>query len=664
MGVPVITLVGETHHSRFGYSFMMNVGLPELCAESWEDYIQKAVELAKDPERIRKYHQTIHRKIALSPVMDRSIYISEIESKYQKIFFDYVNDTEEKKSKFLKNLDKKISKTKKDSELIPLLLQKVSCSEPDFETLLKLGQLYARNENISSQLHAKYWFKKALPMNDENPEVPAYLATVLQQTTDYVESFEMFTEALRRMEKNPDKYDFDDESLEKFFNNFAKICSNIGENEKSTECHQRAFEHSTTLLKRADNFSSILYDQHFTLASSAEIFEKHHQFQTLFNDVKQFETFERDFSLIDGKLEGKIRIGYISPDFRQHVMFPFMFGIFSCHDRSKFEIYAYSLCSKKDEDYFTGLIESNVDKFTRLDRKKLSECARKIHDDHINILFDFSGHTSSGALPILAYKPAPVQISGIGYMATTGLDSVDFFITDENTDPPGMHDEFFSEKLLYMPSQFCYVGRNDLEPSKGTPCKNRDEIWFACFQRYCKITDDMLKAWKEILERVPNSRLLLKSMELGSVSVVERFYNRLESLGFDLDRVMFEPATREYMQRMLDVDIMLDTFPYPGGGTTCDTLYMGVPVVTMYNERRNTRFAYSILKSIGLEELAVENIADYVNRAVALANDVELLDMLHKNLRNMMQNSPIMQHKKFTRTLEEYYIAIAELLSN
>lgn len=678
MGVPLITLVGNTHNSHFGYSFLMNIGLSELCAFSIDEYVAKAVELAQDIPRIRKYHQTIRRKMIQSPVMNRSIYISELESKYQRIYFDWLYDTPGKRSKALKKLDKKIAGTKNPNDLIPLLLQKNSCDEQTFESTLQLGQMYRQNfEGQFGQIHAVYWLQKALSMNDIRPDAPAYLANSLWETTDYVGAYKMISEAARRINAREDRFNINDESMQEFYVHFSKHCTFIGRMEESAEHYLDAFKYAKSIITKAEDISSYLITSHFLDISSEELFQRHKLFQPIFDGIQKFETFGKHFDIRDGIQNGKMRIGYISSDFRQHVMFAFMYGVISTHDRSRFEIYAYSLCKREQEDYFTNLIESNVDHFVRLPgifdqdhlpisqaESNLKKIINRIHDDEIDILFDFVGHTGENPLPIMAFKPAPVQISGVGYMATTALDTIDFFLTDEITDPPGEHDQFFTEKLLYMPSQFCYVGRSDLESSNGAPCKSRGSILFGCFQRYGKITDEVLETWKIILDRVPNSRLLFKAQELIGASLGDLFADRLEKIGFDLDRIMFQPASKEYMQEMLNVDIMLDTYPYPGGGTTCDTLYMGVPVITMYGERRNTRFAYAILKSIGLEELATTNRKDYIERAVALANDWDLLDILHKNLRTMIQKSPIMQHREFTRQLEQYYLAIGEALTN
>ena len=168
----------------------------------------------------------------------------------------------------------------------------------------------------------------------------------------------------------------------------------------------------------------------------------------------------------------------------------------------------------------------------------------------------------------------------------------------------------------------------------------------------------MLAAWREIMERVPESRLLLKNGAYGQRGVVAAAHERMKNLGFDMSRVMFEPATKDYMLRYLDVDIALDTFPWPGGGTTCDALYMGVPVVSYYTARHSTRFTYSLLANIGLADLASERIEDYIETAAALAGDLDLLDALHREMRDRMKTSPVMDQERYIREMEECYHAI------
>lgn len=385
--------------------------------------------------------------------------------------------------------------------------------------------------------------------------------------------------------------------------------------------------------------------------SAQEVYEKSLGYGTLFADVKPYTHRER-------RKKDKIRIGYISGDFRQHVMQYFIWPFLAGYDAEAFEVYVYSL-GKSDQ--YTDFFKTLVTRWRDLSEhaRNMERIAREIHADEVDILFDLAGHTARSGLAALAWKPAPVQLSGLGYMATTGLPAVDYFVTDHYCDPEGNGSEaFYVEKLLRLTSQFCYNGYTHLPTSIGTPARERGYIQFATFNQYGKLQDDILKAWQEIMERVPRARLLLKNSAYGKKHVVQSAYERFRRLGFDMSRVQFEQATRDYMNRYLDVDIALDTFPWPGGGTTCDALYMGVPVVSYYTERHSTRFTYSILANIGLSDLASTRLSDYIETAVALAGNLDLLDALHRELRDRMKASPVMDQAGYIREMEECYRAI------
>ena len=385
--------------------------------------------------------------------------------------------------------------------------------------------------------------------------------------------------------------------------------------------------------------------------SAQEVYEKSLGYGALFADVQPYTHRGR-------RKKDKIRIAYISGDFRQHVMQYFVWPFLAGYDANAFDVYVYSL-GKADQ--YTNFFKTLVTHWRDLSahERDMERIAREIHADKVDILFDLAGHTAGTGLAALAWKPAPLQLSGLGYMATTGLKTVDYFVTDHYCDPAGSGSEaFYVEKLLRLTSQFCYNGYTHLPASTETPARGRGYIQFASFNQYQKFYDPMLRAWQEIMGRVPQSRLLLKNNAYSKPGVVQSAYERLQRLGFDMSRVQFEQATRDYMNRYLDVDIALDTFPWPGGGTTCDALYMGVPVVSYYTERHSTRFTYSLLANIGLSDLASTSLSDYVETAVALAGNLDLLDALHRELRDRMKASPVMDQERYIREMEECYRAI------
>ena len=396
-------------------------------------------------------------------------------------------------------------------------------------------------------------------------------------------------------------------------------------------------------------FDSMLLTSHYLDFSSQDLYELHRLYAREFTTVTPYR-------YTGPYRHKKIRIGYISADFYCHVMFSFLYGFVTCYDHQHFEVTCYHTGDK--EDYNTEFVRSQVDSFVKVAKMPFAEIAQKIHEDEIDVLVDLAGHSSGTGLPVLAWRPAPLQLSGLGYMATTGLSMVDYFITDPIVDPPGQHESCFTERLLYLPSQFSYIGRGDVPAPQPAPSLKRGYIVFGVFNQYRKITNQMLQVWQRIMQRVPGSCLLLKAPAYVSDTLVLEAYQRFQQLGFDMERVIFEPSSLDYMDRYLDVDIALDTYPYPGGGTTMDALYMGVPVITLYGERRNTRFGLSILKNIGIEDLAVSTMADYEARAVGLAQDPELLDLLHRQLRQMLQRTDSIRPDWYTHHFEQVLLGI------
>lgn len=288
--------------------------------------------------------------------------------------------------------------------------------------------------------------------------------------------------------------------------------------------------------------------------------------------------------------------------------------------------------------------------------------AEKIKSMNVDILVDLAGHSANSGLSLFAYRVAPVQISGLGWMETTGFSAVDYLITDEYLDPTG--NTYITERPLYLKSQFCYECHRDVVASSGAPCIKNGYITFATFNRISKFTSEILELWRRIMYLVPNSFLLLKCDILSSKSNMQMVRKRLANAGLDNKRIILESPSLDYLERYLDVDIALDTYPYTGGGTTFDALYMGVPVVSLYGERRSSRFELSILTNAGVGELAVPTPKEYVERAVALASDWDLLDVLHKNLRTMLENSPAMDAEGYVREIEGKYKEILSAVHN
>lgn len=402
------------------------------------------------------------------------------------------------------------------------------------------------------------------------------------------------------------------------------------------------------------------YSEFLLSFNSIEVDERElFKYHLLYNDMVRVQEYQHK----NHPRHRRLRVGYLSPDFRFHVMFNFYLAFFTHCDREKFEVYSYSLAKKCDD--YTKIVAAMSEHHLDLAALSPAAAAEIIYNDEIDILVDLAGHTLNNGLPILAYKPAPIIVSGLGYMATTGLETVDYFLTDSYVDPDSTNEKYFTEKLYRLKSQFCY---NQLKPnlpaSTGAPAVKNGYITFGVFQTYVKITDEMLSVWQRILNSVDGSRLIIKNTTLIYKDKVQAVYDRVQASGLPMDRVILEAADTSYPLRYLDVDIALDTYPYPGGGTTCDALYMGVPVVSRYGTRHSTRFGYSLLSNAGLAELTAKNNEEYIKLAVTLAKNIELVDALHKNLRCTLENSPVMDSPGYMRELEGFYCKIYDKYEN
>ena len=370
-------------------------------------------------------------------------------------------------------------------------------------------------------------------------------------------------------------------------------------------------------------------------------------FSALYTEYKKYLT---DIEPYPKKIYAhkKIRVGFLSANFCWHVVMAWSWALISELDRKSFAVYCYSSVKEPDDvtEHFSKIVDGWRDILNLTDE----QAAKKIRDDEIDILIDLSGHTEGNRLRVAAYRPATVQICGIGYMNSTGLDCFDYFLSDETC---AGDENFFTEKIIRLPhSHFCYEPPSKIEPAVEPPCLSNGYVTFGSFNNFRKVTDSILCAWATILDAVPDSRLILKHKIFKTADCRKFIGERLKSFDIDLARVEMRPYTADHLPEYADVDIALDTFPYTGGVTTCEALYMGVPVVSLYGSRHGTRFGLSILKNVGLDGLAVASFEEYVGRAVALAGDRELLAILRKNLRVMMKKSPLMNSRIYLRDIE------------
>ena len=651
MGVPVITRVGKSHHERFGYSILKNTGLEELAAFSAEEYVEKAVGLAKNPARLAGLHQQLRRRLQQSPVMDAAGYMFEVEQLYMKCWnlWYWSERIEEHKSAVqqeVKELQQAFQLRQWEKvHYFSRGLSGKGVTTRYIWTALAVADYYQQDYERAA-LAARQALQLGGAAGCLSPvDLYFILGNALRFISRATEAQEAFVHAWQLFQQG--EASVDEGISYKLLAAIALGNFRLGNTAEALNGYYAAYQAVGELEQRCEMYSSWLFTFHHGKTDAVKLLQNHIGYRALFAGIRPYTRHCHA-----GK---KLRIGYVSGDFREHVMYSFLFWLLAGYDHEKFRVYCYNMAAPQAADAYTALLRPMVDGWRELAGQPYEAAARIIYEDQIDILFDLSGHSAGSGLPIFAWRPAPVQVSGLGYMDTTGLDTVDYFLADKYTIPEGMDAErFFTEKIIRLPSQFCYFG-TELPASQAAPCQHNGSILFGVFNHYRKITDEMLAAWCDILRQVPGSRLLLKSQIFVNLCVQDKAYARMSAMGFDMNRVCFEPATRDYMYRYLDVDIALDTYPYPGGGTTCDALYMGVPVITCYGKRHGSRFGYSILNSVGLGELAAPDVSAYIERAVALAGDHELLESLHRNLRKMMKKSILMDGQAYMKGLEKLY---------
>lgn len=355
----------------------------------------------------------------------------------------------------------------------------------------------------------------------------------------------------------------------------------------------------------------------------------------------------------DIKEKEKLNIGYILPDFRQHEVACISYPLLMSFNEGEFNVFCYANSDVKE---LRERVRNPNILWRNIAGISVELAVRGIQKDKIDILVDLSSHTSSNCLPILSRKPAIVQMSSIGYFNTTGLKTVEYLLTDKYCSPEEQDQDYFVEDTLLIPqSHFCYHPSTESAAYEEAPMTKNGYVTFGCFHHFTHVTDEFLSIWQAIIAQVPNARLIIKSRIFGSGYGCQEARFRLKRLGFDLNRVELRPMRSDDMDDYRDVDILLDTCPYQGVSTTCDALYMGVPVIVTAGIRHSSRLGYSILKNIGLEECIAETTDEYIDKAITLANNQYKVMNLHKNLRERMQKSPLMDERRYVANVERLY---------
>jgi predicted O-linked N-acetylglucosamine transferase (SPINDLY family) len=349
-----------------------------------------------------------------------------------------------------------------------------------------------------------------------------------------------------------------------------------------------------------------------------------------------------------------LRIGFVSPDLRRHSVTYFLEPIIAHRDRGAFQMLAYSNNERSDE--VTERLRAMCDGWRDIRALDDDQAAALIRQDRIDILIDLAGHTMGNRLGVFGRKPAPVQMTYLGYANTTGLRAIDYRITDSLSDPPGMTDAHYTEKLIRLSPPFlCYRPPDEAPPVADSPMLTNGFARFGSFNNASKIREETIALWSRVLAAVPNSRLVLKARALGDAGARRRIFSGFAAHGIDAARLELIEAGQSLVDHLgayRTMDVALDTFPYNGTTTTCEAMWMGVPVVSRAGQTHVSRVGLSLLTSVGHRELATETDDAFVTTAVDLASNPQRLTDLRRALREQVRTSPLCQAAAFSRRFE------------
>jgi len=475
--------------------------------------------------------------------------------------------------------------------------------------------------------------RRAIELRPDFPEAYANLGNALQEKGDLDEAVAAFRQAAQLAPDTAYAH-----------LNLANALRDVGQMDEALACDERAFAaHPGCADAMANRIYSLYFHPNY---DAAAIFQEHKrwndQYAQPLADAIQPHTN-------DPAPERRLRIGYVSPNFRRHVIGQNMMPLLRHHDHEQFEVFCYAHIARPDP--LTEQFHSFADVWRDILDLDDEQATELIRSDQIDILVDLTMQMADSRLLVFARKPAPVQVTFAGYPGTTGLRTIDYRLTDPYLDPPGLNDAYYSEQSIRLPDTFwCYDPLTREPAVNELPAASNGYVTFGCLNNFRKVNDRVLQLWSQVLAAV-DSRLILMCPRGAHRQGV------LAKLGVGEDRVEFvEFAPREqYLRTYHRIDIGLDTLPYNGHTTSLDSLWMGVPVITLVGQTVVGRAGWSQLCNLNLKELAARSEEQFVKLAVGLAGDLPRLAQLRATLRDRMEKSPLMDGERFARNIESTY---------
>lgn len=497
-----------------------------------------------------------------------------------------------------------------------------------------LGLVY---EDRGQCNEARSCFERAIALQPGFAEAHNHLGLVLKQCGHFDEAFTCFQRSLALKPNFADTH-----------NNLGNFFKDQGRIDQALSCYRQAL-----LLQshRHDIHSNLVFALHYHAGSDigaikAELRNWNQQHARPLAPLIETHTNDRT-------TDRRLRVGYVSPDFRDHAVGLNLLPLFERHAHDRFEIFSYARVSAPDE--ITARFRASSDHWRDTQPLSDSQLAATIRADRIDILVDLALHTANNRLPVFARKPAPVQISFAGYPGRTGLETIDYHLTDPYLEPPEPADAAGSDAPHRLPHTFwCYDPGATALTVSPLPVIANGYPTFGCLNNFCKINDTVVALWARVLLAAPRSRMLLLAPESRRRSAI---LQRFAHAGVEAERIIFvdRQSRQNYLETYGRIDLGLDTFPYNGHTTSLDSYWMGVPVVSLVGHGSVGRAGWSQLSNLGLAELAARTDGEFVNIAATLAGDLPRLAALRNGLRERMRHSPLMDASGFTEGIEAAY---------
>lgn len=513
--------------------------------------------------------------------------------------------------------------------------------KPDFaEAHNNLGNALKDQGKLDAAIES---FQRALALKSDFAEAHSNLGLALQKQGKLDEAIACYNRALSLKPDYAEAY-----------NNLGLALQEQGKLEEAIDNYRKALALRPVYPKAHSNllFTLSFYSKCLPDAHLAEARHYGNQVMAKVQPYTNWSVYPKS-TADQGMLP--LRVGLVSGDFRAHPVGFFLDSILANLNPARVELIAYSTSPQEDE--LTARIQPCFVAWNSIVGLGDEAAARKIYDDGIHILIDLTGHTASNRLPMFAFKPAPVQVSWLGYFATTGLPTIDYLLADP-VSVPELHRKHFTETVWYLPeTRLCFTPPENSTKLELTPLPalQNGHITFGCFQNLTKVNDTVLAAWGRIFLALPEARLRLQSSQLNCPTVRKSLQHRLAQVGIVSERIIMEGHVprEDYLAAYAHVDIILDTFPYPGGTTTCEALWMGVPTLTLAGGTLLARQGASMLTCAGLEDWIASDEDDYVTRALFHATDINRLVRLRSGLRQKVLASPLFDAPRFALHLED-----------